>query len=152
MEKRHTVFGGLRVLDDGEKLQNIGSAIVKEAIARAILRKTKTGALRNSLTIKKGEFVPASFAQQLKIQVDAEGRALANWPANLEDGDYFEVCYEDSDKGYCDCWPDAPDIEKQYEYIAQERIENLAGVTKVALEKNFSAEDIRLLKSYGLIR
>lgn len=151
------LISSLSLLESPEKLQNIGSAIVKQAIAKAVLTQTKTGHPKQSLVIKKGEVIPEGFRAILKIPVDAEGKAVANWPnetAALEregGGDYFEVCYEDAGAGYCECWPDAPDAEERMMSITNTRLQSIAGITKAQMEHAFSPEEIVALKRFGLV-
>lgn len=151
MRKKPNMFSDLKLLEDAEKLQNIGSAIVKEAVLSAVLQKVKNGDDRKSLVINKGEIVPISFQEKFNIKIDGEGRALETWPSNAASGDYFEVCYEDADDGYCLCWPDSADFENRITNVLDSRLERMAGLSSKDLKKKFSKEEIKLLEKYNLI-
>ena len=143
----------LKVLDNPEKLQEIGSKIVREAASRAIMQKTQAGNAKPSLVIKKGEFVPESFRAKLNIKVDREGRALETWPLD-NTSSYLEVCYIDDGGGYYECWAE------EWEDVITGRIDRdvlskhiTANVVipRDVLNKNFSPEEINMLKKYKLI-
>ncbi|TAK86759.1 MAG: hypothetical protein EPO12_02235 [Aquabacterium sp.] len=155
MVDRTRLIDSVKLLDSPEKLSAIGSEIVKEAIARAIVRKAKTGHVSNGMSIRKGEYVPEGIRRAINVKVDAAGHALQDWPGAgiaAATGDYFEVCYEDSDAGYCECWPDAADFKERITSISNSRLERLAGVTRAELDKHFSKAEIAALAKHGLVR
>jgi hypothetical protein len=151
MANRANLAGSIELLDSPEKLQNVGYALVREAIARTVLQRAQKSALPHGLVIKKGEIVPESFQKALNIKVDAAGKALGNWPAKVADGDYFEVCYEDAGVGYCECWPDSPDFNDRLTAIGDPWLKVMGGLTRAELAKNFSKEEINLLEKHNLI-
>jgi len=151
MPHKSDLASSLSLLEDPEKLRNIGSAIVKEAITRAVMRKAKAGALKNNLVIAKGEYVPKSLQEAMAIEVDAEGKAVMAWPPAANGGGYFEGCYEDSGWGYCECWPDTPNFEQRIMEIARSRLQGLAGLSHAELHKSFTKDEIKLLEKYHIM-
>ncbi len=148
MPGQNALMQSLALLDSPEKLQRIGSTIVRETIAKTLVQKVEARNPRRALRIRKGEMVPESFRATFGIEVDSRGAAKADWPHSLEShADALLVGLREVAEGeYSKTWPDVFDHECRIEVI-----HDIRPVTREELARHFSDEEIQALRAHGIV-
>ena len=144
-EEQSDLASNLNLLNDAEKLQNIGSVIVKQAIVKSVMAKVQESALI------EGEVVSENLQKLLKIQIDVKGKALGDWSSKG-----IVIGHEDEELGYCEVlWAESSkgaSFDKFINVALDERLQSIAGFSKSQLSKVFTSVEIEALSKHGLIK
>jgi hypothetical protein len=145
-EEQSDLASNLNLLNDAEKLQNIGSVIVKQAIVKSVMAK-----VQESVLIEKGEVASENLQKLLKIQLDVKGKTLGDWSSKG-----IVIGHEDEELGYCEVlWAESSkgaSFDKFINVALDERLQSIAGFSKSQLSKVFTSVEIEALNKHGLIK